>query len=51
MSIGLIYVQPYNAKWEDIALLLLSHKSDRKWDNDVDLQPVGGTEYWGSCDY
>lgn len=48
MMMGLIYVQPHNAKLEDIALLWLSHKSDRKQDNDVDLQPIGGTEY---CDY
>lgn len=47
---GLINVQPDNAKLEDIAALLLSHKSDRKWDNDVDLQPFGGTEYTSSCD-
>lgn len=41
----LIYVQPCNAKLEDIAVLLLGHKSDRKDDNDEDLQLVSGTEY------
>lgn len=51
MRMGLINVQPDNAKLEDIATLLLGHNSDRKWDNDVDLQPFGGTEYTSLCDY
>lgn len=42
---GLIY-----ANLEDIAALLLSHKNDRKWDNDADLPPGWRTEFPGSCD-
>lgn len=38
VRMGLIYAQSYDAKLEDIAALLLCHKNDRKWDNDVDLQ-------------
>lgn len=36
---GLIYAGLCNANLEDIAALLLSHKNDRKWDNDADLLP------------
>lgn len=39
MRMDLMNVQPDNAKLEDSAILLLSHKSDMKCDNDVDLQP------------